>query len=82
MQQTPTRRVEGELPSRHPAGYAGYAVHDPLGRKIGVAQEVFVNDDGETEYVKTSLAPFGLRTVLLPVQMVATDEKRRTIELR
>ena len=64
-----------------PTWYAGYVVLDPEGRKIGLAKEVFANARGEPEYVKVGMGMFGLRSVLIPVQLVALDEKRRTMTL-
>ena len=34
--------------SAEPKGGAGNAVYDPVGQKIGSAEEVFVNRDGES----------------------------------
>ncbi len=65
-----------------PRAFAGYEVHDPLGRKIGTAEEVFSNRDDEPEYVRVKIGFFGLRSVLLPVQLVAVDTQRRVLELR
>jgi hypothetical protein len=52
---------------------AGYAVYDPVGQKIGSAEEVFANRDGEPVYVRVRIGLFG-RTVLIPVQFIETDE--------
>ena len=68
--------------AKAPAWCAGHAVLDPEGRKIGVAKEVFANGRGEPEYVRVGMGAFGLKRVLIPVQLVALDEKRRTITLQ
>ena len=60
----------------------GYAVFDPLGRKIGRAEEVFVNWDGEPGYIRIRLGFFGMKSVLIPVQFVETDEKKKTLVLK
>ena len=61
---------------------AGYEVCDPLGRKIGKAEKLFVNGDGGAEYVRVRLGLFG-RSVLIPVvEGVAADAERRTLGLR
>ena len=57
----------------------GYAVYDPLGQKIGSAEEVFVNRDGEPGYVRVRIGLFGMKSVLIPVQFVVTDEVRKTL---
>jgi hypothetical protein len=35
----------------------GYAVYDPMGQKIGSAEEVFLNRDGEPGYVRVRIDP-------------------------
>jgi hypothetical protein len=37
----------------------GYAVFEPLGQKIGRAEEVFVNWDGEPGYIRIRLGSLG-----------------------
>jgi hypothetical protein len=61
---------------------AGYAVFDPLGQKMGRAEEVFVNWDGEPGYIRVRLGFFGMKSVLIPVQFVETDEKKKTLVLK
>jgi hypothetical protein len=62
--------------------YAKYEVRDPIGRRIGRTERVFANGRGEPEYIKLKMGLFGLKTVLLPVQSVAVDEKRRVLLLQ
>ena len=61
---------------------AGYTVYDPLGQKIGSADEVFVNRRGGPEYVRVRMGFFGTKSVLIPVQLVKTDEEQRTLTLQ
>jgi hypothetical protein len=61
---------------------AGYAVFDPLGQKIGRAEEVFANWDGQPVYIRVRIGFFGTRCVLIPVQFVETDEERKTLVLK
>ena len=61
---------------------AGYAVYDPVGQKIGRAQEVFVNWDGEPMYIRVRIGFLFTSTVLIPVQFVETDEERKTLVLK
>ncbi len=65
-----------------PERYAGYAVCDPQGRKIGCAEQFFVNGSGEPEYIRVKMGLLGFKTVLIPVQAVAADEERRTLVLQ
>jgi hypothetical protein len=62
--------------------YAGYAVCDPRGRRIGRIKRVFVNGRGEPEYIGVKIGLFGFKTILLPVQSVAADEERRALSLQ
>ncbi|PLS86374.1 MAG: hypothetical protein CYG60_07570 [Actinobacteria bacterium] len=65
-----------------PGEYAGYKVLDPEGHKIGCVLELFVNLHDEPEYVRVKLGLFGLRTVMIPVEIVTVDETRRALVLR
>ena len=61
---------------------ASYAVYDPVGQKIGSAEEVFANPDGEPVYVRVRIGRLLTRTVLIPMQFVETDEERKTLVLK
>ena len=61
---------------------AGYAVYDPVGQKIGSAEEVFVNLDGEPVYIRVRIGLLFTRTVLIPVQFVETDDKSKALVLK
>jgi hypothetical protein len=52
-----------------------------VGQKIGRAEEVFANWDGEPVYIRVRIGLFGTRSVLIPVQFVETDEERKTLVL-
>lgn len=64
-----------------PEECVGYEVLDPLGQKVGNVEKVFVNGEGEPEYVLVQIRRFGRRSVLLPVQTVAVDGELRTLTL-
>jgi hypothetical protein len=61
---------------------AGYAVYDPLGQKIGRAEEVFVNWNEEPEYVRVRIGFFGRKSVLMPVQFTEVEDERRILRLK
>jgi PRC-barrel domain len=61
---------------------AGYTVCDPVGQRIGIAEEVFVSSDGDPVYIKVRISRFWRRTVLVPVQFVESDEERRVLVLK
>ncbi len=65
-----------------PEDYAGYRVLDPEGRKLGSVKELFVNAHDEPEYIRMKMGLLGLRSVLIPVQIVAVNEERRTLVLQ
>jgi hypothetical protein len=60
----------------------GYAVFDPLGRKLGRAEEVFVNWDGEPGYIRIRTGFLFTSTVLIPVQFVETDDENKALVLK
>jgi PRC-barrel domain len=68
--------------SAKPKRGAGYAVYDPVGQKIGRAEEVFVNRDGEPVYVRVRIGIFSSRTVLIPVQFVESDDEGKSLVLK
>jgi hypothetical protein len=53
----------------------GYVVHDPEGRRIGTARQVFANGRGEPEYISVRMGLLGLRSALIPVGFVRIDEQ-------
>jgi hypothetical protein len=68
--------------SAEPKRGAGYAVYDPVGQKIGSAEEMFVNRDGEPMYVRVRIGILFSRTVLIPVQFVETDDEGKSLVLK
>jgi hypothetical protein len=65
-----------------PQDWTGYQVHDPLGQKIGRAEEIFVNANDEPEYITVTTDFFRPKSVLIPIKLAAADPERRVIELR
>ncbi len=65
-----------------PQEWTGYEVYDPLGQKIGQAEEILVNASDNPEYIRVKMGFFGLKSVLIPVHLAAADMERRAIELR
>ncbi len=57
-------------------------MHDPLDRRIGCIEQVFVDGGGKARYVEVRIGLFGARSVLIPVKAVVIDEERRTVLLR
>jgi hypothetical protein len=61
-----------------PRSYAGYEVRDPQGQRIGTVEEVLADLNDEPRYVRVKMGLFGLRSALIPVQLVAHPEVTRT----
>jgi len=64
--------------------FKGYEVHDLQGEKVGTADDLFMNENDQPEYigVKTGLlGMLGMRSTLLPIELCTVDEERRIIEV-
>ena len=59
--------------------FAGYKLQDPLGRKIGNVEKLFVNRRGEPEYIRVKMGLLGLKSALIPVQFVEVQRVQRII---
>jgi hypothetical protein len=85
MSQTATRAAtRGAWPVERfeaPKQCAGYWVRDPRGRKIGRLKRLFLNGSGGPEYAEVKVGLFGMKTLLIPVQIVAVDSERRFLVL-
>ncbi len=65
-----------------PQDWVGYEVHDPLGQRIGRAEQIFVNASDEPEYIRVTTGFFSPKSILIPVKLAAANAERRVIELR
>ena len=55
--------------------YEGYALYDPDGERIGEPEDIFVDDDGQVEYIGVKLASHGsAHTTLIPSEVTRYDE--------
>ena len=61
--------------------YAGYTVYDQNGDKIGKVDDLFVDENDNPEYVGVKTGFFGLRSTLIPVDIVRVNEHRQLIEV-
>ena len=43
---------------------------------------MFANSDGEPLYIRVRIGLFGMKTVLIPVQVVETDKVRKTLVMK
>ena len=65
-----------------PERCVGYGVYDPLGKKIGSVEKLFLNGSGELEYVRTRIGLLFAKRVLIPVQNAALDREARSLTLK
>jgi hypothetical protein len=56
-------------------------VRDPLGRKIGRLERLFLNETGGPEYAEVRTGLLGMKTVLIPLQTVTADAERPILVL-
>jgi len=60
--------------------FAGYAVYDPAGEKIGKVDDLFVDQSDEPEYIGVKMGFLGTRSTLIPWDAVSTtDDEGKTI---
>ena len=61
--------------------YAGYAVYDMHYEKIGKVDDLFVNENDQPEYIGVKMGFLGLRSTLIPVEILRVNDKRRLVEV-
>jgi uncharacterized protein (TIGR02271 family) len=59
--------------------YAGYTVYDPDGDKIGKVDDLFVDENDQPEYIGVKMGLLGIRSTLIPWQMVEVREAESTL---
>lgn len=67
---------------KDPESCEGYTVLDAVGRSVGRAKCVFVNDFDEIEYVQIKTGLLGRKPILIPVEMASVDDEKKTLALR
>src|SRR5919202_3410069 len=60
--------------------YTGYEVHDPQGQKIGRVDDLFVDENDQPEYLGVKMGFLGLRSTLIPWEIVKVDEVAKRVE--
>jgi uncharacterized protein (TIGR02271 family) len=61
--------------------YAGYAVYDRDGEKIGKVDDLFVDENDRPEYIGVKMGFLGTKSTLIPIQIVRIYEDNHTIEV-
>ena len=61
--------------------YAGYIVYDMHYEKIGNVDDLFVDENDQPEYLGVKMGFLGLKSTLIPWEMVRVNAKRQLIEV-
>lgn len=61
--------------------YAGYAVYDRQGEKIGNVDDIFLDENDQPEYIGVKMRFQGTKSTLIPVEAVRVDQQGSRIEV-
>lgn len=61
--------------------YENYKVYDNQGSRIGKVDDLFIDEADNEEYIGVKLGFFGMRSTLIPMEIVRVNEHDRTIEV-
>ena len=61
--------------------YAGYAVYDRQGEKIGNVDDIFLDENDQPEYIGVKMRFLGTKSTLIPVGALRVDRQRNRIEV-
>jgi len=61
--------------------YEDYKVYDNRGEKIGKVDDLFVDETDREEYIGVKMGFFGLKSTLIPMDIVRVNEGDRSIEV-
>jgi sporulation protein YlmC with PRC-barrel domain len=61
--------------------YEDYKVYDNQGQRIGKVDDLFVDETDREEYIGVKMGFFGLKSTLIPMDIVRVNEGERTIEV-
>jgi len=56
--------------------YAGYAVYDPEGSKIGKVDDLFLDENDQPEYIGVKMSFLGTSSTLIPMDTVTVARGR------
>ena len=59
--------------------YEDYKVYDNQGEKIGKVDDLFVDESDREEYIGVKMGFFGMKSTLIPMDLVRVDETERSI---
>jgi uncharacterized protein (TIGR02271 family) len=61
--------------------FAGYTVYDEHYEKIGKVDDLFVDENDRPEYLGVKMGLLGLKSTLIPWELVRVNERRQLIEV-
>ena len=61
--------------------YKGYKIYDRDGEELGTVPDVSVKETDLEEYIGVKMGFFGLRSTLIPLEIVSVNERERAIEI-
>ena len=61
--------------------YEDYKVYDNQGEKIGKVDDLFVDETDREEYIGVKMGFLGLKSTLIPMEIVRVNEDEKTIEV-
>jgi sporulation protein YlmC with PRC-barrel domain len=61
--------------------YEDYKVYDNQGERIGKVDDLFVDETDREEYIGVKMGFLGLKSTLIPMDIVRVNESERTIEV-
>ena len=61
--------------------YEDYKVYDNQGQRIGKVDDLFVDETDREEYIGVKMGFLGLKSTLIPMDIVRVNEGERTIEV-
>ena len=61
--------------------YEDYKVYDNQGEKIGKVDDLFVDETDREEYIGVKMGFFGMKSTLIPMDIVRVNEDNRSIEV-
>ena len=59
--------------------YAGYAVYDPDGSKIGKVDDLFLDENDRPEYIGVKMGFLGTSSTLIPMDIVSVDQAQSSL---
>lgn len=61
--------------------YEGFKVYDNRGEKIGKVDDLFIDESDREEYVGVKMGLFGMKSTLIPMEVVRVNEAEKAIEV-